>query len=238
MLAKSNLILSAPPDFAKAAQETGLPVAHMAYRIGGGPHLFRANMPVAVRGGLMVIDNRGFDGRGESTPFCHEVLRECTARGFTGVFCDFEGRPMQLLAKVVEELGSLLHKRNWPLYVTEAYGNCSDKAKVLISTALSGGSLRQRLEEYRDEHPDETSPEERFGTPQQVAAGYVDDMDTTELLQALRYRRRVITAVVSGILAALVVLTAALCMQLCDYHRAIRGWGDLIITERIEGNAT
>ena len=28
--------------------------------------------------------------------------------------------------------------------------------------------LRQRLEEYRDEHPDETSPEERFGTPQQV----------------------------------------------------------------------
>lgn len=98
--------------------------------------------------------------------------------------------------------------------------------------------LRQRLEEYRDEHPDETSPEERFGTPQQVAAGYVDDMDTTELLQALRYRRRVITAVVSGILAALVVLTAALCVQLYDYHRAIRGWGDLIITERIEGNAT
>lgn len=98
--------------------------------------------------------------------------------------------------------------------------------------------LRQRLEEYRDEHPDETSPEERFGTPQQVAAGYVDDMDTTELLQALRYRRRVIPAVVSGILAALAVLTAALCMQLYDYHRAIRGWGDLIITERIEGNAT
>ena len=98
--------------------------------------------------------------------------------------------------------------------------------------------LRQQLEEYRDEHPDETSPEERFGTPQQVAAGYVDDMDTTELLQALRYRRRVITAVVSGILAALAVLTAALCMQLYDYHRAIRGWGDLIITERIEGNAT
>ena len=98
--------------------------------------------------------------------------------------------------------------------------------------------LRQRLEEYRDEHPDETSPEERFGTPQQVAAGYVDDMDTTELLQALRYRRRVITAVVSGILAALAVLTAALCVQLYDYHRAIRGWGDLIITERIEGNST
>lgn len=91
--------------------------------------------------------------------------------------------------------------------------------------------LRQRLEEYRDEHPDETSPEERFGTPQQVAAGYVDDMDTTELLQALRYRRRVITAVVSGILAALVVLTAALCVQLYDYHRSLDGWTEVYATK-------
>lgn len=91
--------------------------------------------------------------------------------------------------------------------------------------------LRQRLEEYRDEHPDETSPEERFGTPQQVAAGYVDDMDTTELLQALRYRRRVITAVVSGILAALAVLTAALCVQLYDYHRSLDGWTEVYATK-------
>lgn len=91
--------------------------------------------------------------------------------------------------------------------------------------------LRQRLEEYRDEHPDETSPEERFGTPQQVAACYVDDMDTTELLQALRYRRRVITAVVSGILAALAVLTAALCVQLYDYHRSLDGWTEVYATK-------
>ena len=91
--------------------------------------------------------------------------------------------------------------------------------------------LRQRLEEYRDEHPEETSPEERFGTPQQVAAGYVDDMDTTELLQALRYRRRVITAVVSGILAALAVLTAALCVQLYDYHRSLDGWTEVYATK-------
>ena len=91
--------------------------------------------------------------------------------------------------------------------------------------------LRQRLEEYRDEHPDETSPEERFRTPQQVAAGYVDDMDTTELLQALRYRRRVITAVVSGILAALAVLAAALCVQLYDYHRSLDGWTEVYATK-------
>lgn len=35
--------------------------------------------------------------------------------------------------------------------------------------------------------------EMRFGTPQQVAAAYVDAMSTQELLKALRQRRRVLT---------------------------------------------
>ncbi|UQT46765.1 hypothetical protein M5E87_16075 [Flavonifractor plautii] len=41
----------------------------------------------------MVIDNTGFDGRGEAGPFCQEVLRECMARGYDGILCDFEGHP-------------------------------------------------------------------------------------------------------------------------------------------------
>ena len=120
-------ILTAPPGQSRAALRFGLPVAHAAYRVGGGPHLFRANMPVSVRGGLMALDCVGFDGRGEAGPFCQEVLRECSARGYDGILCDFEGRPL--------------------LYVPEAYGDCTDSAKVLISSALSGGSLLQRLED-------------------------------------------------------------------------------------------
>lgn len=147
MRSSQKLILTVPPEGTRPARETGLTLAHMAYRVGGGPHLFRANLPVAVRGGLMVVDNAGFDGRGASTPFCHEVMRECTARGFEGIVCNFEGRPLQLLAKIVEELGALTAKRGWPLYVTEAYGPYSDQTRVLLSSALSGGSLQQRLED-------------------------------------------------------------------------------------------
>ena len=142
-----TLILTAPPDHSRAALRFGLPVAHAAYRIGGGPHLFRANMPISVRGGLMALDCAGFDGRGEAAPFCQEILRECAARGYDGILCDFEGRPIPLLAEVVTLLGDLAHKRGWPLYVPEAYGDCSPHARVMISSALSGGSLRQRLEE-------------------------------------------------------------------------------------------
>lgn len=152
MLSASQLILTAPPDKSRAALTFGVPVAHMAYRVGGGPHLFRANIPVAVRGGLIVIDDTGFDGAGESAPFCQEVIRECTARGFDGVICDFEARPYSVLGKIVSELGELLHKRGWPLYVTEPYARFSDKSRVLISTALSGGSLRQRLQEATEQY--------------------------------------------------------------------------------------
>ena len=45
MLSKSNLILAAAPTEMMAAQSFGLTLAHMAYRVGGGPHLFRAICP-------------------------------------------------------------------------------------------------------------------------------------------------------------------------------------------------
>lgn len=152
MLTKSKLILTVPPADSRAALGYGVPVAHMAYRVGGGPHLFRATMPVSVRGGLMVIDDTGFDGLGESAPFCQEVIRECMARSFDGVICDFEARPFSILGKIIAELGELMHKRSWPLYVTEPYARYSDKTKVLISSALSGGSLQQRLYEAAEQY--------------------------------------------------------------------------------------
>mgnify|MGYP000538885007 FL=1 len=147
MQTSMKLLLTAPPDQCRAALRFGLPVAHVAYRVGGGPHLFRASIPVSVRGGLMVIDNTGFDGRGEAGPFCQEVLRECMARGYDGILCDFEGHPLQVLAQAVRTLGELTKKRGWPLYVTEAYAPFSDSAIALIPSALSGGSLQQRLQE-------------------------------------------------------------------------------------------
>ena len=97
-----------------------------------------------------------------------------------------------------------------------SYLPCSHRQKRQILR-----DLRQRLTEYCGEHPDGVTLEENFGTPQQVAAGYVDDMDTTELLHALRYRRRVTTIVVAGVLTALAVFAVALCMQVHDFHESM-----------------
>lgn len=152
MPSSSQLILTVAPADSRAALPAGVMPAHMAYRVGGGPHLFRASMTVPVRGGLMAVDDSGFDGLGEPTPFCHEVMRELTARSFTGVFCNFEHRPFPVLGRIVSELGELMHKRSLPLYVTEDYARFSATARVMVSSALSGGSLRQRLSEAAEQY--------------------------------------------------------------------------------------
>ena len=143
---RMQLILAAPPEDVTAAQAHGLTLAHMAYRVGGGPHLFRSNQPIPARGGLMYIDDGGFDGRGTPDAFCQEVVRECAARGFGGVVCAFD-RKLPLLSAVVEQLGPMLVRQGRSFYVSEPYGRCTATGRVLIPTALSGGSLRQRLGE-------------------------------------------------------------------------------------------
>lgn len=144
---KQRFILAVAPGSLTAAQRLGLPLAHLAYRVGGGPHLFRSSSPVAPRGGLLVMDAPRFQGGGEAEAFCGEVLRECAARKFSGVVCRFAGRPHPQLEEAAARLGEVCAQRGMNCYVSEPYGAAVPQARVLIPTALSGGSLRSRLEE-------------------------------------------------------------------------------------------
>ncbi len=137
--------LAVMPGSLTAAGRWGVPLAHLAYRMGEGPHLFRANSPAAPRGGLMVIEEGGFHGEGDAEPFCGEVVRECAARKFGGVVCRFRGKPRTVLREVTNQLAALCRDRGLSLWVTEPYAACG--AKVLLPSALSGGTLRGRLEE-------------------------------------------------------------------------------------------
>lgn len=142
-----KLILTAPPSAAREATSFGLPVGHMAYRIGPGAHLLRSNISINLRGGLMVVDGAAFDGRGDPASFCQQLVRECSFRGFDGAILDFEGQRYPLLGQIVQRLGGMFARRGWPLYVTEAYADYSDQTRIIIPSALSGGSLSKRLEE-------------------------------------------------------------------------------------------
>lgn len=78
--------------------------------------------------------------------------------------------------------------------------SCKEKKEILEKIGIS-------IADYRDQNPGADFPaiEAHFGTPQAIAASYVDMMDTAELLRKLRIRRR-ITAIVL-ILAAIILVT-------------------------------
>lgn len=144
-MTKDTFIITLPPQQLRQLQGWRATPAHLAYRVGRGPRLLRAGGP-PPSGGLMVVDNRGFDGLGPAGPFCQEVFRECQARNFSGVVLDFEGR-LPPLVQMAAALDDGLSRRGLALYVPEAYGHCTRQARVMISSALSGGSLSARLEE-------------------------------------------------------------------------------------------
>ncbi|MGI5963411.1 MAG: hypothetical protein ACOX7N_06820 [Lawsonibacter sp.] len=145
-MAKDIFLITLLPQQMRAIRGWNVTPAHLAYRIGRGPHLFRASGDIPLRGGIMVVDNQGFDGLGNPAFVCQEILRECQARGFSGCLLDFEGR-LPPLEQIAAQLDHTFSSREMTLYVPEPYGTCAPHAKVLIPSALSGGSLAVRLEE-------------------------------------------------------------------------------------------
>ncbi len=146
------MIVIVPPERLRQVQGLGITAAHQAYRIGRGPHLFRAGGTMPVRGGLMALDAQGFDGRGNGRALCDEVIRECTARNFQGIICDLEGPVQPVIEWVLHELGERFLRRGWRLYIPEQYAHCTPQARVMISSAVSGGSLQGRLEDAKSRY--------------------------------------------------------------------------------------
>ncbi len=145
MSEQTQLILTAPPFAVRQASTYGLPVGHIAYRIGPGGRLMRANIPLDLRGGLMVLDGSSNDGHGDINSLCQQIIRECTARSFDGIILDFEKSQNTLLIQLVSRISPLLFRRGWPVYVTEEFAAFSNQTRVIIPSALSGGSLQKRL---------------------------------------------------------------------------------------------
>lgn len=70
-------------------------------------------------------------------------------------------------------------------------------------------TLDSSIAAYISEHPDAdfTQIERHFGTPQQIAASYIEEMDPQEITDKLKVRKRILQIVVSAVfLCALVWL--------------------------------
>lgn len=141
---QETFLVTVPPQQLNQLKGTTATPAHLAYRMGPGPRLLRSGAP--ARGGRMVLSDQGFQGLGSGDILCQEILAECRSREFSGVILDFDRRlpPLEQLAARLE---TLLTRRGLSLTVPEAYGHCTQRTGVVVPAAISGGTLKQRLEE-------------------------------------------------------------------------------------------
>lgn len=142
-----QIYLAVTPDKLREAARYTDRLAHVAYRIDGGGRLSRHNLLVRTRGGLMVLGDQDGGAVREAAPLCREVWQECGNRGFSGVVADFEEGYSPEKAGFLNALARVLSRNNRRLFVPEAYGKAVPQAAVLVCTALSGGTLRRRLDE-------------------------------------------------------------------------------------------
>lgn len=142
----TKIILSTPPEYLQGAMEHGRTLAHMAYKIGSDFHLYRSNIPLSLRGGLMVLGDNGYSGSGDVDFLAGEIVKECIYKGFDGVVLDFDAS-LPVLHSLAAVLSTRLKRQGGELYLPEEFAGDSDWAKVIINTAISGGSLTTRLKE-------------------------------------------------------------------------------------------
>ena len=141
----TKLYLAAPPEYCTGAVRTKLPVAHMIYKIGRGYHLYRAEIQGPISGGLMVVDTDGYTGGGPTSILASEIMGQCRAFKFTGIVLDTLRDHSPLLRSLAEHLASAAKRSGLRLFVPESLADIDDSVSVIITSAVSGGTLRQRL---------------------------------------------------------------------------------------------
>lgn len=127
-------------------------IAHAAYRIGENSTLLRQNT-LRAEGGLLLISDCGAPVIGETEALCAAVLRECGRRKYSGAVLDFQERPRGDLRRLAQTLDEALAEKKLTLYVPEAYADAVKHAMVTVGTALSGGTLAERLKEAAAKYP-------------------------------------------------------------------------------------
>ena len=118
-------------------------VAHMAYQIDANLRLTRLSRQSFHSGGLLYCTALAPPPpRAELRPLLMQLARECTARQYRGVVADLPAG----WEAAAGQLDDALLRQGLTLYLPEPFSAAAKRAKLLVSTAISGGTLRQRLE--------------------------------------------------------------------------------------------
>jgi hypothetical protein len=132
------IYVSTAPEYLNDVRDLGRPLLLMAYSFDrpfpeiGGP---AGEAPPKLS--MMAVHGDIRSGRAA------DIVRECRRHGLTGVVAGYGYSSVLETMRLAEALG----RRNIRLYITEENYVSDCGARVLISTAISGGNLRNRLGE-------------------------------------------------------------------------------------------
>lgn len=142
-----QIYLAVTPQQVRESLRWRCGLAHVAYRIGPDDALLRQNLLLDTRGGLLSLSDQDGPEIRDPEKLSHAVVRECRRRNYSGVILDFEGPAAPDRVAFAAALEPILTRSQQTLYVPEEYGSAAPNGVMLLCTALSGGTLQERLRE-------------------------------------------------------------------------------------------
>lgn len=93
--------------------------------------------------------------------------------------------------------------------------------------------IKERVGMFLQEQPeaDIDAVIRHFGTPQQIAQSYLEQMDAPELLGKLRIRKRIVVTVTAAVFIALALWAVAVGIALIDAHADVNNYYETFIEE-------
>lgn len=85
--------------------------------------------------------------------------------------------------------------------------------------------IQSRVQDYLTQNPDTdiTGLQAEFGTPQAIAAAYVENSDTEEILRGLRVRRRIAAIVMTAVMIVLLSWAALIAFEIVEFQDTVHG---------------
>lgn len=127
----------------------GFSPALLAYRLDPRIGLLRTGGAPPLPGGLLILSAGREDVPADPGLPISQIVQECRNRGAAGVVADWE-QVTPALARFTRLLAGQLSRCGLELFLPECYAPVSEQSRVMISSALSGGTLEARLKEALD----------------------------------------------------------------------------------------
>lgn len=98
---------------------------------------------------------------------------------------------------------------------------CAGKMKASLLS-----QIQESVEAYAQEHPeaDFAQLQRHFGSPEEIAAAYVRNADTVELLRILRIRKKVLNRIGAVLLASLIIWAGFVAWAIKETNDANNGY--------------